>query len=457
MPTKAMVIAAPLSGSGKTTVSLGLMAALVRRGLEVAPFKIGPDFIDPGHHGPVCGRTSRNLDGWMLSRRYNRDCFLTHAAGADVAVVEGVMGLFDGADGGSQSGSTAEMAKWLGLPVILVVDASRMARSAAALVHGFAAFDPDLKLAGVIFNRVGSRVHRRHLERAMESCDLPPLLGCIYRDTALAIQERHLGLVTAQDSPLDTDRIANLAAMVENSIDLDRLLDSLPEVETRPAGYLSAVPTALLAVARDRAFCFYYQDNLDLLQKAGAEIVFFSPLEDENLPPDIDGIYLGGGYPELRAADLAANDRLLRQIRQASRAGMPVYAECGGLMYLGRSLTDLEGRRHRMCGCLPLDFRMQDRLRRLGYRRVTLMTASILGPAGLRIKGHEFHYSTVMETGEELSKAYRVEDRPGGCCPAEGYTLRRTLGSYVHLHWGSCPEAASRLAASCLEYRQLRH
>ncbi len=458
MACKALVIAAPMSGSGKTTVSLALMAALVRRGLAVAPFKIGPDFIDPGHHGLVCGRPSRNLDGWMLSRTYNLECFMANSAGADVAVAEGVMGLFDGADGGSEAGSTAQMAKWLQLPVVLVIDASRMARSAAALVHGFATFDPELNLAGVIFNRVAGPVHRQHLERAMADPGLPPLLGCIPRDTNLAMEERHLGLVTAQDFPLDSDRIAALATTVEKAIDIDKLLGRLPELAIRPQPVAEPgqIPCVRLAVARDQAFCFYYQDNLDLLARAGAEIVFFSPLRDAKLPPDIDGIYLGGGYPELRAAELSSNTGMRRQIRLASLAGMPVYAECGGFMYLGRSLVDLEGRCHPMCACLPLDFRMHKRLRRLGYRKVTLIAATILGQAGMQIKGHEFHYSQVMESNEKLLKAYLVEDKLGRNCPAEGYLTGRTLGSYVHLHWGSCPQAASGFVASCLEYRQLK-
>ncbi len=453
--TKGLVIAAPWSSSGKTTVSLALMAALVRRGFTVSPFKIGPDFIDTGHQGLVSGRPSRNLDGWMLSKDYNQSCFCTHAAGSQIAVVEGVMGLFDSADGASEAGSTAQIAKWLDLPVVLVVDASHMARSAAALVHGFATFDPELWLAGTIFNRVGSKVHRQHLERAFESTDLPPVLGFIARNAELAMNERHLGLVTAEDAPLDLEKLDVMADTLEKALDLDFLLKKLPSLNLEQKPLIETSTARIrLAVARDKAFCFYYQDNLDLLRQSGAELIFFSPMQDGHLPNGIHGIYLGGGYPELQAEILSANRSMRSQICNASLDGMPIYGECGGLIYLGRSLQDQEGRHYSMCGCLPIDFMMQKRLRRLGYRQVTQNMATILGPAGMQSRGHEFHYSRVIKADPEILRPYLVHDKLGRQCPDEGYSIRNTLGSYVHIHWGSCPEAAAGFVESCWKYKQ---
>ena len=315
---KGVVVAGTGSGCGKTTISLGLMAALAGRGLRVAPFKVGPDFIDPGHHRQAAGRAGRNLDGWMLPRAANERTFRRSAGAADVAVVEGVMGLFDGYDGRSESGSTAEMAKWLGLPVLLVVDARSMARSAAALVQGFENFDPGLRFAGVAFNRMGSERHLRYLREALADTVRMPCLGGFDRDEAVSVPERHLGLVTAEDHPLDARRLARLAAMVEAGLDVDGLLSTLPQIAAdleTPAPQPPASAPARIGVARDRAFCFYYEDNLERLERCGARLVPFSPLADRELPPDLDGLYFGGGYPELSAAALAGNASMRAGVR----------------------------------------------------------------------------------------------------------------------------------------------
>ena len=353
-PTRGLVIAGTQSGVGKTTVTLGLLYALARRGLTVQPFKVGPDFIDPGHHTRAAGRVCRNLDGWMLSREANLALFRRQAREADVAVVEGVMGLFDGYDGASEAGSTAQMAKWLGLPVLLVVDARAMARSAAALVHGFASFDPALSLAGVVFNRIGSAAHLEYLQQALSSLPGVRCFGGLPRDQELAIPERHLGLATAEDHPLDDAYLGHLADRLETHLDLEGLLAALPRLtlpeEPAPA---ATPPLVRLGVARDRAFCFYYPENLELLASFGAELVPFSPLEDRELPAGLDGIYLGGGYPELYAEQLAANEGLKQALKAGAAGGLPIYAECGGLMYLAREIRDLEGRVHPMAGVLP--------------------------------------------------------------------------------------------------------
>ncbi len=454
---KGLVIAGTHSGAGKTTLTLGLLAALRRRGLAVQPFKVGPDFIDPGHHSRAAGRPSYNLDGWMLPREENLRIFRRHADDADLAVVEGVMGLFDGYDGATEAGSTAQMAKWLGLPVILLVDARSMARSAAALVHGFATFDPDLTLAGVVFNRVGSATHLDYLRQALES--VPGGVRCfggLPRETELAIPERHLGLVTTEDHPLEGAYLEGLADLVERHLDLDGLLAALAPAPLEPIPAPSASPASVvrLGVARDQAFCFYYPDNLEWLENFGAEIVPFSPLADEDLPPDLHGLYLGGGYPELGAPQLSANQAMRRIIRERAAAGLPIYAECGGLMYLGQEISDLEGKRYPMAGVLPMSVRMLPRLKSLGYREVTLTGDGLLGPAGTRIRGHEFHYSEIVEPPPaSLSRLYRLTPRRGGDPVPEGYSTNQVLASYVHLHFGSNPEAARHFVSCCIKYK----
>jgi len=452
--TRGLVIAGTQSGVGKTTITLGLLAALRRRGLVVQPFKVGPDFIDPGHHTQAGGRLSRNLDGWMLSRDANMSLFRRRARGADVAVVEGVMGLFDGYDGASEAGSTAQMAKWLGLPVLLVVDARAMARSAAALVHGFASFDPELTLVGVIFNRIGSATHLEYLQQALSTLQGVRSFGGLPRDQELAIPERHLGLATTEDHPLGAGYLNHLADWLEANLDLDGLLAALPPLGV-PEELAAEVtsPTVRLGVARDRAFCFYYPENLELLADAGAELVPFSPLEDRELPADLHGIYLGGGYPELYAAALAANAGVRQAVQDAAAMGLPIYAECGGLMYLAREIRDLSGRPHPMAGVFPFTVQMLPRLKALGYREVTLAAAGLLGPAGTRLKGHEFHYSEMVGEPVGVSRIYRLTSRKGGETVAEGYTFQNVLASYVHLHFGSNPDAAKNLVASCRRYK----
>jgi cobyrinic acid a,c-diamide synthase len=452
--TLGLVIAGTQSGVGKTTITLGLLAALRRRGLVVQPFKVGPDFIDPGHHTRVAGRVSRNLDGWMLTRETNTALFRRHVRDADVAVVEGVMGLFDGYDGLSDAGSTAQMAKWLGLSVLLVVDARAMARSAAALVHGFADFDPDLTLTGVILNRIGSTAHLEYLRQALESVKSVPCFGGLPRDQDLAIPERHLGLATTDDHPLGEAYLRHLADWLEVHLDLDGLLATLPPLALSEELTLKAAPpTVRIGVARDRAFCFYYPENLELLADSGAELVPFSPLEDRELPNGLHGIYLGGGYPELYAAQLAANSGIRQAVKERAVAGLPIYAECGGLMYLAKEIRDLEGQAHPMAGVFPFTVRMLPRLKALGYREVTLAATGLLGPQGTTIRGHEFHYSEMVGEPIGVPCIYRLTSRKGGEAVAEGYSLRNVLASYVHLHFGSNPDVARNLVESCRVYK----
>jgi cobyrinic acid a,c-diamide synthase len=453
---KGLVIAGTKSGCGKTTIALGMMAALSRRGLTVAPFKVGPDFIDPGHHTRIVGAVSKNLDGWMLSKEYNLECFRRAAQDADVAVIEGVMGLFDGYDGKSEAGSTAQMAKWLGVPVILLVDAASMARSAAAVVMGFEHFDEQLNYAGVILNNLGSNRHLKYLTDAMQERIQMPCLGGVIRNENIMIPERHLGLVTREDHPLTRQTVDSLADIIEKNIELDGLLSALPEINLpRPSGKEmgSQEKKVRIAVARDNAFCFYYQDNLELLEQHGAEIVFFSPLTDDDLPQDAAGLYLGGGYPELFAEKLAENSQLRDRIRDKSHNGMPIYGECGGFMYLCEELVDLNNASYPMTGCFPFATKMFPRLKALGYREITLTGDTTIGKRGLSIRGHEFHYSELTRLGSDFQTVYQISDRSGLDRPPGGYQINQTLGSYNHLHFGSQPAVAGHFVENCRKYR----
>jgi cobyrinic acid a,c-diamide synthase len=454
---RCLVIGGSHSGVGKTTISLGLMAAFKKRGLKVQGFKVGPDFIDPGHHTRLLSTPSRNLDGWMLSKRYNLATFSQSMYGKDLGIVEGVMGLFDGYDGRSEAGSTAQMAKWLDSPVILVVDASSMARSMAALVHGFKTFDPDLRLEGVIANRVGSERHARFLAEAMESLSNITFLGGLPRSKEIAIPERHLGLVTSEEEPYPIDLFDKLASLMEEHLELDKL-SSLATTGVKSSNITPAKSSqsgVRVGVARDEAFCFYYQDNLDLLTDCGADLCFFSPVRDSQLPPNLAGLYLGGGYPELFAQQLAENQSLKKEILAAAQGGMPTFAECGGFMYLTRSV-EVENRDYPMVGLYPLRTRMLTRRKALGYREVVLIKDSLLGPKGLKARGHEFHYSELINGSLEIANLYQVINHEGLELGPDGFMVYNTLAGYIHFHFGSNPEMAGNFVASCKEYQEKR-
>jgi cobyrinic acid a,c-diamide synthase len=443
----ALVIAGAGSGVGKTTVTLGLLETLRRRGFTVQPFKVGPDFIDPGFHALVAGRPSYSLDGWMCSREHVRATVARHAAGADLALIEGVMGCFDGRGAQNDEGSTAEIAKWLGAPVVLVVDARAMARSAGAVVLGFESFDPELRLAGVLFNRVAGDTHWRWLREAVTArCRTVPL-GYLPRRESLALPERHLGLVTAAEHGLPAALLDELSAAMTASIDLDRLL-ALARSDVAPTA--PAVPDpaprtlARIGVARDLAFQFYYPANFDLLRAAGAELVFWSPLRDAELP-EVDALYLGGGYPEVYAGQLAGNTPMREAVRAFAAAGGPIYAECGGLLYLTEGLEDESGRLHPMVGLLPTVGRLAPKRLTLGYAEVEVTRETPLGPVGTTARGHEFHASRIDPVPEWVPRAYTVRMSRGGAPRAEGYLIGESLMSYVHLHFGSNPSLVDHL------------
>jgi cobyrinic acid a,c-diamide synthase len=526
-----IVIAGTHSGCGKTTVVLGLLAALGKKGLAVQSFKAGPDFIDSGLHRLITGRPSRNLDLWMCGEDYVKNCYGKISADADISVIEGVMGLYDGRL------STASLAAALDLPVVLVIDAYGMAESAGAVVQGFVDFSdsplekgpacpvgrdsggcqaavegdskkqpplppllrgnlsaapPRHRIVGVIFNRVASENHYRRLQQSVRDI---PVLGYLPRDLDFEIPHRHLGLTVAEENPIAEDNIEKLADAVLKYMDVDMVLkisrgraDSLlgkslptpayrtgrslcqPEVGALSKGGFplikggqgvvipslakrgeggfpekkSALPRSpVIAVAYDRAFCFYYEDNFDLLREAGAEIVFFSPLSDTAIPEKADGIYIGGGYPELHAEQLSRNSSMLTALRSWAEADRPMYAECGGLMYLSRGVHDFEGNFFKMSGVFPFETEMKKGRAHLGYRKVSLKANCILGRAGESMRGHEFHYSAIRNHPPfgENTLQYTVKDSSGNVLPEEGYRTKNTVASYIHIHFGSNPAA----------------
>jgi len=449
-----LLIAGTASGVGKTTVTVALASALRARGLKVAIFKCGPDYLDPGYHARAAGVPSHNLDGWMMGRDAVLTTFTRASAGADVALVEGVMGLFDGASPTGEEGSSAEIAKWLTAPVLLVVDASGMARTIAALAAGFTGFDRHLILAGLVCNRVGSP---GHLELLKQAVTVPPIVGALPEETELAFPERHLGLVTADERTVPNRLFRAWGDLAARWFDLDRILGiaqsapPLPEVAPVP-GPRSPGRPCRIGIAHDEAFSFYYEDNLRRLEELGATLVTFSPTGDTRLP-DVDGLYVGGGYPEVHAEALARNTAMREAIGTFAARGRPVYAECGGLMYLARAIGTLDGTLHSMVGLVPGDAVMTPRLQALGYVEVETQAASILGPPGLRFRGHQFRYSELRFGSERVEHIYAVRRRRGEVVH-EGYRVARVLASYVHAHWASNPLVAEGFVHACVEGRR---
>ena len=450
--TSAIVIAGVRSGVGKTTIATGIMGALTRRGHRVQPFKAGPDYIDPSYHQLACGVPSRNLDTWLLPHPTVTELF-RRASGPDkVCVVEGVMGVYDGHSSLTEEGSTAQLAKLLDAPVILVADAAKVARSVAAEVLGYQQFDPDLRIAGVILNGVGGPRHLEFCQPQIEETTGLPVLGYLPRREQFVQPERHLGLIPTVEGTVVQEWYDALIAQVEETIDLDAVL-RLADTANPPEGAPQVYPAepqprrARIAIALDKAFSFYYQDSLDLLEAWGAELVPFSPLADESLPPQVGGVYIGGGFPEMFARELAENRPMLESVRQALARDLPVYAECGGLMYLGQSLSDLEGADFPMVGAIPVVSSMSNSRLTLGYREVEACADTPLLESGQRIRGHEFHWSVLEETPDPGQAVYRVvdqENRP------EGFRIGSIWASYIHIHLGSAPGLARRFVDSCV-------
>jgi cobyrinic acid a,c-diamide synthase len=446
-----IVVAGTASGVGKTTVATGLIGALRARGLAVQGFKVGPDYIDPGFHALASGRPGRNLDAYLSGPELIAPLARHGAAGAEVSVVEGVMGLFDGASGRGELASTAQVAKLLRAPVVLVLDAAAMSRSVAAIVHGYRDFDPDLELAGVVLNRVGSERHEQLLREAIEPLGVP-VLGCLRRDEKLAVPERHLGLVPAAERQAkNRTMLTALAEALERSVDVDAVLGLARAAPALGGPVWSPEPTepteptepasgaARVAIAQGAAFSFHYEENLELLRAAGAELAFFDPLREESLPSGAEALLLAGGFPEVFAAELSENAPLREEVAAFARAGRPLLAECGGLLYLGE---ELDGRR--MCGVLPVKGEMRRRLS-LGYREATASAASPCFEPGERLRGHEFHYSSVEPAAGSIP-AWALA--AGGAEWSEGFVSGGVHASYLHLHWAAHPRIARRLVAA---------
>ncbi|MEV7369625.1 cobyrinate a,c-diamide synthase [Streptomyces sp. NPDC090301] len=470
-----LVIAAPSSGAGKTTVATGLMAAFAGRGLAVSPHKVGPDYIDPGYHALATGRPGRNLDAYMCGTGLVAPLFEHGARGCDLAVVEGVMGLYDGAADQGELASTAQVSKLLKAPVVLVVDASSQSRSVAALVHGFASWDPEVRIGGVILNKVATDRHEHLLREALGESGVP-VLGVLRRAPAVATPSRHLGLVpVAERQAAALAAVAAQAEQVRQGCDLDALMAlarSAPPLHAEPwepHGVVAGVPRGgggvsgrgpeeggpdratgprtadgagrgpLVAVAGGAAFTFSYAEHTELLRAAGAEVVTFDPLRDEALPEGTSGLVIGGGFPEMYGEQLSANEPLRKAVAALAAAGAPVAAECAGLLYLARSLDGTP-----MCGVLDADARMSERLT-LGYRDAVAVSDSVLAPAGARMRGHEFH-RTVIEPGAGAAAAWGLRQPERR---VEGFVQGGVHASYVHTHWAGSPEAAARFVEHC--------
>lgn len=436
---------------GKTTVTLALLAFLTRQGYRVQSFKVGPDYIDPMFHTKVTGIPCRNLDPILTGESYVRDCYATYSGNGDLSLIEGVMGLYDGVRFPSVASplpdyaSTAHIARLLNLPVVLVIDCSRLSGSVAAIVQGYRSLDPSLYIMGVILNKVASDRHLILLKAALEAVEMP-ILGVLRRHD-LTIPDRHLGLIPTAEIPQIDELFDKLATLADDSFDWEKILPRLVSDHQGPIGATVAGPKKVrIGVAYDRAFNFYYQDNLDILQKLGAEIVPWSPLKDASLPENIGGLYLGGGFPEVFAAELAWNQPLRQQLKVAIQKGLPCYAECGGLMYLCEHLQDFDGKIWPMVGVLPTRSIMSRKLT-LGYRQGQAKTATCVIESSISVWGHEFHHShlSVLPT----SPLYRSQSLDG-VVNYEGWALHRVHASYLHLHFGGCEHIARKFINSCV-------
>lgn len=447
------MLAGTSSNVGKTTVTMGIMAAFKKRGVRVKPFKTGPDYIDPMFHSFVTGERSINLDTWMLDENTIRGLFHRRLTGEDLGIVEGVMGLYDGHSLESDIGSSAFLAKTIGAPVILIIDGRGMAKSAAALVKGFVDFDPNTKIAGVIINRISSDSHYQLLKQMIEAYNDVICLGYFPNNSDIVMDSRHLGLVPVEELSGFREKAEKAGALAEAHIDLDKLLEISGHAHTENSycdpfeGYREKYQGLRIGVPKDRAFNFYYDDNFIALEKAGAEVVTFSPLVDKMLPENLDGLYIGGGFPEIFGAALAENKSLMADLKSQLEAGLPCYAECGGLMYLTNSMTLLNGESNEGLGFISGISKMTTRLQRFGYVNIK----ASLGAEPIEIRGHEFHHS-IVETQGEIPTAYVIskEDRTWTC----GYRKKNVLAGYPHIHFYSNPLFLEALLTKTLNNKE---
>lgn len=459
MSLNRIVIAGTNSGCGKTTISMGIMAALVKRGLAVQPFKVGPDFIDPMFHTFITGKESRNLDSWLLNEEIVKHLFIKNSYQADISVVEGVMGLYDGFGGNTTSGSTAHVSKIIKAPVILIVNGEGVSLSIAALVRGFRDFDSEIDLRGVIINNLKSEGHFALLKEIIEEHTGIAVLGFIPKMVEAGLNSRHLGLVPSEEILDLREKVSRLSDQIEKTVDIERLLQISAQAQELKASDLSFNIAKRnnkfkIAVAKDKAFNFYYKDNLDLLEMMGAEIEYFSPISDEELPMKIDGLYIGGGYPEVWAKELENNTRMRESIKKAMVNGLPTYVECGGFMYMTESIKDHDGEVFNMVGVIPGRSEMTSKLQRFGYVEIEITNDNIISKKGYKIRAHEFHYS-ITSVDWSVSTCYKVTKRRMGKDATAwqcGYKYNNLLGGYPHLHFWGNTGFAERFVNNCIQY-----
>ncbi|MGF7185776.1 cobyrinic acid a,c-diamide synthase [Desulfitispora alkaliphila] len=455
-----LVIAGTNSGVGKTTIATGLMSAYSRLGIDVQPFKVGPDYIDPTYHTSATGNKSINLDTVLMDKDTVVETFINNSKGKDLAIIEGVMGLFDGRFGADDTGSTAQIAKLLQAPVVLVLDVKAMARSAAAIAFGFSQFDKNLDLLGVILNNVGSERHFDLVKEALGTVDIP-VLGCIYRNENFKLPERHLGLVPQvgeQFKVQKKEKLNLISKTVENSMDLL----GLKKVAEKRSGELNSkncrpiqkAKQVKIAVALDEAFHFYYWDGISKLADMGAEITYFSPLRGEKLPDGVEGLIIGGGFPELFLPQLASNQKMKDSIKKAYEQEMPIYAECGGYLYLMHGIEDFESNFFEMVGIIPCSAEMKNKLCAMGYRQGQTLESTIIGQVGTTVVGHEFHYSQLKNVPQAYPWAYELKNIRTGKVSREGYARKKLLASYMHLHWSNSIPWAENFVNNCLQYSE---
>lgn len=442
------------SGTGKTTLTIALTKALQAKGLKVSVFKCGPDYLDPGYHSFVTGKTCQNLDGWLMGKGSVISSFISASQGSDISIIEGVMGLFDGHSPNSEAGSTAEIAKWLQVPTIVMIDASGMAATFSAIASGIKNYDPQIPIRGFVANYIGSKSHLSIIENA----SIPlQILGGFPKSYEHSFPERHLGLHSAGPDILTEEKLSFWKNLSEEWIDIEKILEiansAPPLPKEGPKEIQTKAKDCKIGVAYDETFHFYYEDNFKKLKDSGAELIFFSPLKDTKLP-EVDGLYIGGGYPELFADSLEKNKNLIEEIRHFANSERPIYAECGGLMYLSSEIQNIEGQSFSMVGLIPGKAIMSPKLKSLGYVEVHTEKRTILGEAGIRFRGHQFRYSDlILENEDDSLFSYHIRKRKSEKTTKEGYTVLNVLASYVHAHWASNPEIPKNFIDSCRRFK----
>lgn len=455
-----LVIGGTQSGVGKTTISIGIMLAMTKRGLSVQPYKVGPDYIDSAFHTFVTGNKSRNLDSWMLDKEVINEIFIKNSSQKDISIIEGVMGFYDGYGIEKDMGSTAHVSKILQSPVILVIDGKGISSSAAAQVLGYKLYDKDVNIKGIIINNVSGERHYELLKRAIEEYTGIKCVGYLNKNINIELGSRHLGLIPSIELTNLNKKLEELVTMIEKTIEIDNLIEiskKAPKIDNICKNEFKLIYEKVnIGIALDKAFNFYYQDNLDLLKEMGANLIYFSPLKDKNLPQNLHGIYIGGGFPEVFAKELEKNKEMTYEIKSASDKGMPIYAECGGLMYLCKSIIDFEGKNYEMVGIFNAKARMTKRLQRFGYVYVNIKRTCSIASKSVRIKAHEFHRSILEETAC-CEYVYQVNKIREGKIEKRwqcGLVKNNTLAAYPHIHFYSNKELAKDFIYSCKRFKE---